>query len=424
MLEAETGSGKTEAALWHFARLLAAGLVDSLYFALPTRVAASEIHGRVTSAADALFGMGVVKPVLAIPGYIRAGAVDGQRLPPFAVLWPDRDEPTPSSDGRWAAERPKRFLGVPVAVGTIDQAFLSALQTGHAHLRAAALSRSLLVVDEVHASDIYMTSVLRQVLANHLAVGGRALLMSATLGAAARASLTGAALPDLTEAVATPYPAVTRDRETRPIADAPRRKAVAVDPRPIIALPEAVASRAAAAARDGATVVVIRNTVRDALATQAAIEALADPAHLFRAAGLVTMHHGRFAAEDRRLLDAEVTRIFGKGRTTARRIVVGNQTFEQSSIWMRISSSRTFARWTCCCNASAGCIGTSGRARPATRRHGSSCSAGRAVLDRIPRPPAPRARSRPGRNRGLPRRASGRGDVAAPGAARAPGDPR
>jgi len=37
IFEAETGSGKTEAALWRFARLFEAGLVDSLYFALPRR---------------------------------------------------------------------------------------------------------------------------------------------------------------------------------------------------------------------------------------------------------------------------------------------------------------------------------------------------------------------------------------------------
>ncbi len=44
VLEAETGSGKTEAALWRFARLFEGRRVDSLYFALPTRAAA--IHSR------------------------------------------------------------------------------------------------------------------------------------------------------------------------------------------------------------------------------------------------------------------------------------------------------------------------------------------------------------------------------------------
>ncbi len=44
VLEAETGSGKTEAALWRFLHLFKKGEVDSLYFALPTRVAAARAH--------------------------------------------------------------------------------------------------------------------------------------------------------------------------------------------------------------------------------------------------------------------------------------------------------------------------------------------------------------------------------------------
>ncbi len=49
VLEAETGSGKTEAALWRFVQLFQNGEVDSLFFALPTRVAASKTRRDVSS---------------------------------------------------------------------------------------------------------------------------------------------------------------------------------------------------------------------------------------------------------------------------------------------------------------------------------------------------------------------------------------
>ena len=54
ILEAETGSGKTEAALWRFAQLFQEGTVDGLYFALPTRVivtrdVADRFHGFLAS---------------------------------------------------------------------------------------------------------------------------------------------------------------------------------------------------------------------------------------------------------------------------------------------------------------------------------------------------------------------------------------
>src|SRR5439155_24339308 len=87
VLEAETGSGKTEAALYRFARLFAAGRVDSLYFALPTRAAASQIHARVEDAVKRLFPDPKARPtvVRALPGDAGADGVTVRRLPGFDV---------------------------------------------------------------------------------------------------------------------------------------------------------------------------------------------------------------------------------------------------------------------------------------------------------------------------------------------------
>ncbi|MBI5526702.1 MAG: CRISPR-associated endonuclease Cas3'' [Deltaproteobacteria bacterium] len=86
ILESETGSGKTEAALANFVGLFARGAVDGLYFALPTRTAATQIFRRVCEAATRAFANppGVV---LAVPGYLQIDDVEGQRLPKFDVLW-------------------------------------------------------------------------------------------------------------------------------------------------------------------------------------------------------------------------------------------------------------------------------------------------------------------------------------------------
>ncbi len=55
IIESETGSGKTEAALLRFARMYEERLVDGLYFALPTRAAAVQIHERVKQFTANLF---------------------------------------------------------------------------------------------------------------------------------------------------------------------------------------------------------------------------------------------------------------------------------------------------------------------------------------------------------------------------------
>ena len=70
IIESETGSGKTEAALWRFANMYREGLVDGLYFALPTRSAAAQLHRRVKSFVENLFPAGHTPPgVLAVPAY-------------------------------------------------------------------------------------------------------------------------------------------------------------------------------------------------------------------------------------------------------------------------------------------------------------------------------------------------------------------
>ncbi|MCY3640655.1 MAG: AAA family ATPase, partial [Gammaproteobacteria bacterium] len=212
ILESETGSGKTEAAIIRFAALWRAGLVDGLYFALPTRAAAKQLHRRVNDALRRLFQEKEWgKVVLAVPGYIRFGVEDGVRAGQFDVFWDEPDEDKRLA--RWAAEAPRRYLGATAALGTVDQALMAALKVKWAHQRGACLSRSLLVVDEVHASDSYMTELLRTLLRDHLSLGGHALLMSATLGSSARTAFTAKKnrfdLPSPANAEAIPYPAVT-----------------------------------------------------------------------------------------------------------------------------------------------------------------------------------------------------------------------
>jgi len=330
LIEAETGSGKTEAALWRWLELRRRGEVDGLFLALPTRSAAVQLHGRVQAMLDRVWGPGVVEGVLAVPGYLRAGDAEGQALPDFAVRW-DKGEPGAEPDGRWAAERAERFLAARVAVGTIDQALLATLPVRHALFRAGVLSRSLLVVDEVHASDRYMGGLLEALLMHHVGVGGRALLLSATLGADARARLLGTDSPSLEQAEAVPYPALSgRGVPPRAVAGSSRSpKRVTIEVAGLIDAPDRIAERAVAAARAGAAVLVVRNSVAGAVAAARAVEALA-PDLAFRVEGVSTLHHGRFAADDRRRLDAAVQLAFGRERTGGGRVLVGTQTLEQS----------------------------------------------------------------------------------------------
>ena len=352
VLEAETGSGKTEAALWHFKRLFEKRIVDGLYFALPTRVAATQLFDRVRAMSNQLFAE-EDRPavVLAVPGYYTADEQQGKMLPEFKVQWDDKPSDE-TAHRRWAAEQPKRFLAAQIAVGTIDQALCSILQLRHAHLRAVSLLRHLLVVDEVHASDAYMTTLLEQLLKLHVEkAGGSALLMSATLGGATRQRLLNCgyrrdiALPTVEQAAAITYPAISwlqADREhnsliERPDSDRPAHaKKIYIEFLPALNAPDMIAQRAWEAAKSGAACLVIRNTVGGAIQVQKAIEALAgdgpggDRRLLFHCHDVATLHHGRFARADRRLLDTAIGNRMGKSRSAGGIVVVGTQTLEQS----------------------------------------------------------------------------------------------
>ncbi len=340
ILESETGSGKTEAAVLRFAALWRAGLVDGLYFAVPTRAAAKQLHDRVQRALGRLFPPAArVEVSLAVPGYLRAGEALGRRTGRFDVYWED-DPDEATRQARWSAESARKFLTAPAAVGTVDQALLAGLQVKWAHFRAAALSRSLLVVDEVHASDGYMTELLHNVLHGHLALGGHAMLMSATLGSAAGSRLGSKsrrhATPSPGEAEAIPYPVLTiadgaGASRLCAIPTTGRSKVVALTTAALLEDPGAIARRAVAAAEKGAKVLVIRNTVNSARAVFAALMAQGGADLALKVADGPALHHSRFAAEDRRLLDDAVEQELGKeNRSAGGTVVIGTQTLEQS----------------------------------------------------------------------------------------------
>lgn len=359
VLESDTGSGKTEAALIHFMRLFHAEQVDSLYFALPTRTAATQLHARLVEALTVAFPDDDERPpvILAVPGYLNVDGNSGRLLPGFEVQWSDdqKGELTPAERARrWAGEGAKRFLSGAVVVGTIDQALLSCVQVNHAHMRATALLRSLLVIDEVHASDAYMTHLTCAVLQHHCKESqGHAFLMSATLGSHARhglleaAGLTQEPPPSYAQASVIPYPLLVHGEpagppEERSFAGTGYDKEIGVTLSPWMNIEEGLTSlidAVIAQALAGARVLILRNTVAGCLATQRALEIELErrreageraPTLMHTAKGHLVPHHSRYARVDRELLDESIETTFGKESTLTGIIAVATQTVQQS----------------------------------------------------------------------------------------------
>lgn len=185
LIEAPTGSGKTAAALAHAWRLLAAGWAEGIVFALPTQATANAMFERIARFAARAFGAASV--VLARgrsehhEGFRRLQQAGGNEGYASAGL----------QCTQWLAQSRKRaFLG-QTGVCTIDQALLSVLPVRHKFVRGFALARSALIVDEVDAYDAYMHGLLAELLRRQKAVGGSAILLSATLPASVAMFLPG-----------------------------------------------------------------------------------------------------------------------------------------------------------------------------------------------------------------------------------------
>ena len=292
IVEAPTGTGKTETAVLHALRLMNRGEVDGFYFAVPTRSAATELHERIAELVGQHSPDLKGRVVRAVPGQLDTDP------------W-QRDTPS------WAIGSSKRIMAASVPVGTIDQAMLSVLRARHAWMRHAALSRLLLVVDEVHASDPYMAEVVRTLVGQHVRNGGHALLMSATLGESMRADIERRPRLALADAFRVPYPSVAGVTVPAPAVVS----SVSIRP-----YSEAMAA-ATACWRGGGCALVIRSTVEAVRATAAEL----------RAAGVsVILHHSRFADCDRQYLDRRVVGVIGKQGSREPVVIVATQTCEQS----------------------------------------------------------------------------------------------
>ncbi len=179
LIEASTGSGKTEAALAYAWQLLALGLADSIVFALPTQATANAMLNRLERAAPLLFA-NQTNVVLA---HGRAKYQEHfinlkQACRPRTA---QGEEEAWVQCGNWLAQSRKRvFLG-QIGVCTVDQVLVSVLPVKHKFVRGFGIGRSVLIIDEVHAYDSYMYGLLEAVLEQQRLAGGSAILLSATL---------------------------------------------------------------------------------------------------------------------------------------------------------------------------------------------------------------------------------------------------
>jgi CRISPR-associated endonuclease/helicase Cas3 len=333
IMEDITGSGKTEAALLLAGRLMASGQGDGLFMALPTMATSNAMYERLASVYRTLYSDE------AAPSLVLAHAARHLSIPFMeSVAGPEKvaaDEDAATAQcSAWLADNRKKALLADVGVGTIDQALLAILPARFQSLRLFGLVGHILIVDEVHAYDPYMNKLLQNLLTFHAALGGSAILLSATLPGHVRQQLL-AAFARGRVGYETPrtendgYPLVTtysRDiGVTETAIDAMPQRCCCVSIK-LAEMQNEVESLIVAAARHGKCVCWIRNTVQDALDSYASLKKVIDADNL-------ALFHARFAMGDRLEIERGVTHTFGRKSGAKERrgkVLVATQVVEQS----------------------------------------------------------------------------------------------
>ncbi len=345
IIEDATGAGKTEAAQMLVHGLLSENRASGAFWGMPTQATANAMYDRQVNMLAGLFAPSAhTRPSLVL-SHGRANLDERfsrSILPNFDVLGGDAsisDEvASEAACPAFMADDRRAGLLADIGVGTVDQAFLGVLPTRFNTLRLFALSEKVLVLDEVHAFDEYMHAEALGLLRMQSALGGSAILLSATLPAAQKREMLDAwcatrePLRDpetaAVEESESAYPLLTIVREAVDAREDVRFESPSWSHRsvPIHWLREGSEAVGVVvnAARAGACVVWIRNTVSSCISAAATLTAEGMEPLIF---------HSRFTPVDRQRIETQVLKQFGRESKRADRngcVLVATQVVEQS----------------------------------------------------------------------------------------------
>ena len=327
IVEAPMGEGKTEAA-WYVADCWDRKDGAGTYVALPTMATSNQMFDRVGNFLEAGEAK---KNVMLLHG---KSALNEQfdKLKFKARTYDDEKSPSAVVAEEWFAANKKHGLLAPYGVGTIDQVLLAVLQTKHVFVRLFGLAGKCVVLDEVHAYDAYMTTLMERLLRWLAALRCPVVLLSATLPKERRLALLKAYAGErIEEPEEKAYPRVTTwavgekrvSVEYCP-ADEKRAKTLQLG----WVTEDKLLENLKTALKDGGCGAVIRNTVGLA---QETFLLLRD--ELKKEGIVVELFHARFPFGRRQEIETAVLERFGKkGGTEKRnkRVLVATQVVEQS----------------------------------------------------------------------------------------------
>lgn len=326
ILEAETGVGKTEAALAAAHIVANATQSQGIYFAAPTMATANGLLERTIRWAKNVTDEETVSSLYLAHSKNQLSQPYQQLR--FKGIGEDSAAGENVIASSWMSGR-RRGLLSNVVVGTVDQVLMMALRQRYSMLRHVALAGKIIIFDEVHAYDTYTSDYLETTLEWLSKYGATVIMMSATLPPDRRNSLvkafTGRDIVNPSDA----YPLIT-------VASRTNQQSITPEPSPtnLVASIEVIDDSLSelqnhinALLDDGGVALVICNTITRAQETYRTFK-LSHPDE-------VELHHAGFMAWERSAKEDRLREELGpdahrdEGRPY-RKIVVATQVAEQS----------------------------------------------------------------------------------------------
>lgn len=325
IIEAPMGIGKTEVALTAAEQLAAKTGRSGLFMGLPTQATSNAMFSRVKGWLKSL-GTEQEKnlAIKLMHGKARFNT-DYMRLSRARNIGENVDSSVIVNS--WFSG--KKSILEEFTIGTIDNLLQMGLKQRHLFLKHLGFSGKVVIIDEVHAYDVYMTSYLDKALewlgAYHVPV----IVLSATLPISRRNELLSAYFfgkfnkrkKDWPDNQAYPLLSILDGGRLIQTSDFDSQPTKRIDVRRINGDEQSTIQSVLGSIRDGGIAGVIVNTVKRAQAL----------ASLVPSDVTTIVLHSAFLATDRADLEQQLQKLIGKdGERPSKMVVIGTQVLEQS----------------------------------------------------------------------------------------------
>ena len=176
LVEASMGEGKTEAALYLADYLQHQTKAGGFYIGLPTQATSNAMWKRVQKFLKQRYSESIVNLTLSHS----AAALKEEYQQTVCRLDQVYDQEGRVAASEWHTAR-KRTMLSPYGVGTVDQALMGAVRSKHQFVRLFGLAGRTVILDEIHAYDLYTSTLLERFLEWLAVLGSPVIALSATL---------------------------------------------------------------------------------------------------------------------------------------------------------------------------------------------------------------------------------------------------